>query len=212
MADDVDISLRPTPTRRWRRLVAMGLAVSVVAACSASDQGDTVAPGIPLRVVRDIPQPGGATRLDYQDLDPQTKRLYIAHLGDGTVDVVDTGALDVVATIDGLADVHGLRLAPDLHRLFASATGSDEVVSIDTTTNEIVARAGTGDFPDGIGYDPDTGKVYVSDAHDRAETVIDGRTGRPVGSIDLGGGAGNTAYDPPRSTCSSTSRIAGTSR
>jgi YVTN family beta-propeller protein len=172
-----------------------GLLVAVAAGCSGSTS-DEASPDLPLRVVRDVPLPGGTTRLDYQDLDPASHRLYVAHLGDGTVHVLDTSTLDVVATIEGLDEVHGLRLAPDLDRLYASATGSDEVASIDTRTNQVIARVPTDDFPDGIAYDPDTGKVYVSSAHGRAETVVDGRTGQPLGSIDLGGGAGNSVYDP----------------
>jgi len=191
-----------TVPRRWRSCLAVGLAAAVLGGCTASDRatdraspGDTIAHGFPLRVVRDIPLPGGTTRLDYQDLDPRTQRLYIAHLGDGTVDVVDTARLDVVATIDDLDAVHGIRLAPDLHRLYASATGSDEVATIDTTTNQVITRAPTGDFPDGIAYDPDTRKVYVSNANDRAETVVDAQTGQRLGAIDIGGSAGNSAYD-----------------
>jgi len=184
-----------------RPFLAAAFLAAVAAGCSgsASDEaspGDMVASGFPLRVVRDVRLPGGATRLDYQDLDSATHRLYIAHLGDSTVHVLDTSTLDVVATIDGLDDVHGLRLAPDLGRLYASATGSNEVATIDTGTNQVIARASTDEFPDGIAYDPDTAKVYVSSAHGRAETVVDGRTGQLLGSIDLGGGAGNSVYDP----------------
>ena len=178
-----------------RSFLAAGLLVAVAAGCSGS-ASDEASPDFPLRVVRDVRLPGGTTRLDYQDLDPATHRLYVAHLGDSTVQVLDTSTLDVVATIEGLDEVHGLRLAPDLDRLYASATGSDEVATIDTRTNQVIARVPTDDFPDGIAYDPDTGKVYVSSAHGRAETVVDGRTGQPLGSIDLGGGAGNSVYDP----------------
>ena len=189
------------PTGVLRSCLAVGLLAAVSTGCSGSGSdgaspGDTITSGFPLRVVRDVQLPGGTTRLDYQDLDPATHRLYVAHLGDSTVHVLDTAGLDVVATIDGVEDVHGVRLAPDLGRLYASATGSNEVATIDTTTNQVIARAPTDDFPDGIAYDPDTGKVYVSSAHGRAETVVDGRTGRLLGSIGLGGGAGNSVYDP----------------
>jgi DNA-binding beta-propeller fold protein YncE len=149
---------------RPRRLVAAALVV-VAAACSKTDTtaapaapGATVA-GFPLRVVEDLPLPGRATRLDYQDLDPGAKRLYIAHLGDSTIDVIDTDHLGVVTSINDINAVHGLRLAADRHRLFASATGSNQIDTIDTTTNQIVARADTGNYPDGIAYDPDVGKV-----------------------------------------------------
>jgi hypothetical protein len=36
-----------------------------------------------LKTVADIPLPGGATRFDYQSLDPATGRLYLSHMGGG---------------------------------------------------------------------------------------------------------------------------------
>ncbi len=36
---------------------------------------------LPLRTLSDVPLTGGATRLDYQSLDSDNGRLYIAHLG-----------------------------------------------------------------------------------------------------------------------------------
>src|SRR5260370_38154687 len=36
---------------------------------------------LPLHTMRDVPLSGGATRLDYQSLDSDNGRLFIAHLG-----------------------------------------------------------------------------------------------------------------------------------
>jgi YVTN family beta-propeller protein len=176
------------------------VAFAVVAcACSKTDTaaapGATIA-GLPLRVVTDLPLPGGATRLDYQDLDPTARRLYVAHLGDSSIDVVDLDQLRVVTTINGVNSVHGVRVAPDRHRLYASAAGANQLDSIDTTTNQVVATAATGDYPDGIAYDPDANRVFVSNEQDTAESVIDASSGQRVDTIDLGGAAGNTAFDP----------------
>lgn len=182
-----------SPRRRGTALLTAFLVLVGSAACSTSDT--TAAQGFPLRVVRDIPLPGGTTRFDYQDIDPSTRRLYVAHLGDGTIHVIDLDRLRVTDTIRGVASVHGVRAAPEVHRLFASATGTDEVVAVDTATNQIVSRTPAGQFPDGIAYDPEHAKIYVSNEHDTAETVIAAGTGQRVGSIPIGGEAGNTAYD-----------------
>src|SRR6266481_1306253 len=45
---------------------------------------------LPLRTLQDVPLSGGASRFDYQSFDPNTGRLYIAHLGDGSLVVFDT--------------------------------------------------------------------------------------------------------------------------
>jgi DNA-binding beta-propeller fold protein YncE len=176
------------------------VAVVALGGCAKSDPSATpgalAAPGFPLRVVKDLPLPGGTTRLDYQDVDPTARRLYVAHLGDSSIHIVDLDTLKVLTTIDGVADVHGVRLDPDDHRLYASATGTNQVVGIDTNTDRIVSRASTGRYPDGIAYDPRDRKLYVSNEHDTAETVIDARTGHRTGTVTLGGEAGNSVYDP----------------
>src|SRR5436190_1258846 len=45
---------------------------------------------LPLELVEDLPLPGGAFRFDYQSLDSEGGRLYIAHLGANRLTVFDT--------------------------------------------------------------------------------------------------------------------------
>ena len=180
--------------RRYLRLALTGALIAGTAACSPN--APDPAARLPLTVIRDVPLPGGSTRLDYQLIDPEAKRLYIAHLGDGTVHVLDLAGPSVVATIEGVSSVHGIALAADRHRLLASASGTDEAVIIDTDSLHAVGRVPTGHTPDGIAYDPVHGKAFVSNEHDHVETVIDMATGTASGSIDIGGEAGNTVFDP----------------
>nr|WP_234484300.1 YncE family protein [Noviherbaspirillum pedocola] len=151
---------------------------------------------IALQQVQDYPLPGRATRWDYMSLDASRNRLFIAHLGDSAVVVIDTKDKSVVGTIAGVSDVHGVLVIPELGRAYASATGSNEVVAIDTASLQIIARMPAGKYPDGLAYAPDMHKLYVSDEYGKAETVIDVRSNRRVKTIPLGGEAGNTQYDP----------------
>jgi DNA-binding beta-propeller fold protein YncE len=159
--------------------------------------GGAAPSNLPLRFVRDVAMPGPAVRFDYQEVDTDGRRLYIAHLGAGHVDVVDLDRLAPVGTVAGVADVHGVRLAPDLHRVFATATGTDEVVAIDAGSLAIVGRARTGRFPDGVGYDPANHLVAVSNKDDGSETVLDATALRPVRTVRLGKEVGNVTFDPP---------------
>src|SRR5215467_15824996 len=104
------------------------------------------------RVVRDVALPGDTSRWDYQVYDPASHRLYIAHLGASQIVVFDTRAQRTVGTVDGIDQVHGLTLAPDLGRLYATATGRNQVAVIDNTRLTVVATASTGRFPDGLAY------------------------------------------------------------
>jgi DNA-binding beta-propeller fold protein YncE len=163
-----------------------------IAGCGA---GGGAPSSLPLRFVRDVAMPGPAARFDYQDIDVDARRLYIAHLGANDVDVVNLDTLEPAGTVPGVADVHGVRLAPDLHRVFATATGTDEVVSIDTGSQRVVDRARTGRFPDGIGYDPANHLLAVSNKNDGSETVLGASTVRPLRTIRLGKEVGNVTYD-----------------
>jgi len=124
--------------------------------------------------LRDVPLSGGATRFDYQSIDPNTGRLYIAHLGDGSMVVVDTIKETVIGAVKNLSRVHGILAVPEL---------------------QIIARTPGGDYPDGVAYASKANEIYRSDLHGKADTVIDAKTNQVVTTIALGGGAGNTQYD-----------------
>jgi DNA-binding beta-propeller fold protein YncE len=148
-----------------------------------------------LSTIADVPLPGGATRFDYQSLDPKTKKLYLSHMGDGELVVFDMQTRTVATHIPGFPTVTGVFAVPELHRVFASVAGNHEVAVVDTETLKVVTRVPAGGFPDGLAYSPETGKVFVSDERGGQETVIDAKTNRRLSSIDMGGEVGNTQYD-----------------
>jgi YVTN family beta-propeller protein len=171
--------------------------VTVAAAMAACGPNRTNADsGLPLVKVVDVPLSGNATRLDYQSLDSQRHLLFIAHLGDSRVIVVDTVARKVISTIPNVSEVHGVLAVPELNTVYASATSSNEVVAIDERTLKVRARTEGGVYPDGIAYDPTTRHLFVSDEHGNTDTVIDTRSDRRIATIHLGGEVGNTQYDP----------------
>ena len=174
---------------RVRQLTASVVAAVSFTVCTAQNAK------LPLRTVADVPLTGRATRLDYQSFDPQSGRLYVAHLGDDMVTVFDTNVGKVVGDVTDLKSVHGVLAVPELRRVYASATGTNELAVIDDRTLQVVARVPAGDYPDGIAYASKEGKLYVSDKHGKTDTVIDAKTNQRVATIQLAGGAGNTQYD-----------------
>src|SRR5215212_11024637 len=175
-----------------RRLVSALLAVGLLAGCSL---GATAAQPSPFRVIRDVPLSGGTSRFDYQSLDQQAHRLYIAHLGAGIVTVFDTATGSVAGDVANVPGAHGVLAIPELGRVYATATAANQVVMIDPSALTVVATIPGGDYPDGLAYAPEVGKLYVSDEHGRTDTVIDVQTNQVVATIPLRGEAGNTQYD-----------------
>jgi YVTN family beta-propeller protein len=149
-----------------------------------------------LETVADIPLPGGASRFDYQSVDPRRGLLFIAHLGASMVTVFDLASGRIRANIANISDVHGVLAIPALGRVYASATGENQVEVIDGQSLRVVATIPAGVYPDGMAYDPDTHRLFVSDETGGSETVIDVRSERQIATIPLGGEAGNTQDDP----------------
>lgn len=149
-----------------------------------------------LDVVADVPMPGAAVRFDYQSMDAEHGRLYIAHMNDGHLIVFDTAKRQVVANLDGFKQVHGVIAVPEAQRIFASATGDHQMVAVDMRMLKVVGRAGPIDYPDGLAYAPGVQRVFVSDEHGAEDAVVDASTNKLIKKIPLGGYAGNTVYDP----------------
>jgi len=159
------------------------------------DRTPALTANIPLRTLGGVRITESETRLDYQSLDSENGRLYIAHLGSDVMTVFDVNKQTIVGDVKDLKRVHGVLAVPELHRVYASATGSNELAVIDDGTLQILARAPAGDYPDGVAYASKVNRIYVSDLHGKTDTVVDAKTNQVVTTIALSGGAGNTQYD-----------------
>ena len=151
--------------------------------------------GAPLTLVADVPLPGAARRFDYQSFDSTSGRLYISHMHGDRLDVFDTRAGTLLASLEGFPGATGVRAVPGLHKVYVSVTDKHEVAVVDDRTLKTVALVSGADFPDGIAYAPDERQVFVSDEHGGTVLVIDATTDARIGLIPLGGEAGNTHYD-----------------
>lgn len=82
-----------------RHLAAILLGASLFGALSAQNQS----PQEPLKLAQRIPLPGVQGRIDHMSVDTRGKRLFIAALGNETVEVVDLSAGKQIHTISGLS-------------------------------------------------------------------------------------------------------------
>ena len=148
-----------------KSLLALALLAGVGAAAALG------AASLPLKTVARTPLPGAANRFDYESVDAHAHRLYIAHMNDDTLLVVDTRTRRVVKKIHA-PGVHGVIAVPSLGRVYASATNDHEALTIDSRTGAVLARAPAGDYPDGLAFDPVEQHVFVSDESGGVETVL----------------------------------------
>src|SRR4051812_36344986 len=78
----------------------------------------------PLRLARSIPLPAVEGRIDHMAADGDGQRLFVAALGNNTLEVVDLAAGKVVHSIGGLHEPQGVAYLKD-HSLLAVANGED---------------------------------------------------------------------------------------
>ena len=179
--DDVDREM-------WGAITVTGPPLATTATSTRA------APALPLRLVADIALPGHASRFDYESFDVRKRRLYIAHLGDGSVVAFDAARRRVLRSVPGVAGVHGVLAVPALDRVFATATDAHQLVAISPESLKVVGRTPAGSYPDGLDYDPFHRRIFVSDKTGQSEVVVTAR-GKRLRTIRLGGEAGNVRYD-----------------
>ncbi len=179
---------------RTFRLSSLVLALAALA-------GPAAGGGLPLMKLADYPLTGGTGRFDYQTVDPQSHRLFISHMGDGSVIAFDLEHRKVIATLDGFPGATGITIDPASHRVFVSITGGlfggligrGKIAALDSRSLRTIWVTAAGRFPDGSALAD--GKLFVSDESGGQELVLDADSGRLLRAVPLGGEAGMTAFD-----------------
>src|SRR5579871_2259447 len=129
-----------------------GFLVGLVAAAQ------TVAP---LKLEKAIPLPGVQGRIDHLAIDLRSQRLFVAALGNNSIEVIDFKESRRLKAIPGLAEPQGVLYIPEKNRLFVANAGDGTVRIFDATTYRQVRSVGFGDDADNLRLDPLTNRVYV---------------------------------------------------
>ena len=143
----------------------------------------------PLHLVRTIPLPNVIGRLDHMDVDVKGKRLFVAGLENGSLEVVDLQAGNWIGTIPGFKKSQGVLYVPELDKLFV-ASGDDGMLRVFRGhTLELLDSIHLEPGPNRVVYEPKSKLVYVGyggkDAgKDYGEVgIIEARNDKLVGAI-----------------------------
>src|SRR3954467_8299549 len=77
----------------------------------------------PLSEVQVIPLPGVERRIDHFAIDPAGKRLFVAALGNHTLEVLDVDAGKRITSVQGLNEPQGVAYLPAVHRIVVAMRG-----------------------------------------------------------------------------------------
>ena len=140
----------------------------------------------PLTLVRSIDLPHVEGRIDHLAYDATTRRLYVAALGNNTVEVLDVKADVHVRSLPGFREPQGIAVAADPRKV-AVANGQGEglqLLGADDYRPGALVRLG--DDADNVRYDAAARRLYVGFG-DGALAAIDPAVGKLLGQVKLAG-------------------------
>src|SRR5258706_10699379 len=156
------------------------LLLAVVALASPPTSGYHLIKTVPLGA-----GPGNGEYFDYVTVDPDARRVYIAHGAE--VKVVDADNYSVVGSITGFKRCHGVALVPELNKGFITDGDGEKVVVFDMKSLKTTGEIKTYPDTDSLTYDPASKLVFTFNGDSKNSAVIDPVKEAMVKTIDLGG-------------------------
>jgi YVTN family beta-propeller protein len=134
------------------------LAFCLISACALAPA--QVAPGS-LRLESEIPLPGVEGRIDHMAADVAGQRVFVAALGNGTLEVVDLAQGKRTATIKGLKEPQGVAYVPAGGVIYVAGGGDGTVRSFDSQTLKPLHEVSLGEDADNLRYDAAHGQILA---------------------------------------------------
>jgi len=140
----------------------------------------------PLRLIQTIPLRNVEGRIDHMAVDLKGERLFIAALGNNTVEIVDLRAGKHMETITGLHEPQAVGFVPEFNKIFIANAQSGACEVFDGSSFKRIKSIKLSDDADNIRYDAAARRVYVGYGSGGLGT-IDAATGDQLGEIKLDG-------------------------
>jgi DNA-binding beta-propeller fold protein YncE len=169
---------------RYRSFPFVFLMLALCVAGSAQEKS-------PLQLILTIDLPGLKGRIDHMDVDAKGKRLFIAGLENGSLEVVDLRSGKWKRSIPGFQKPQGILYAVDLNKLFV-ASGDDAMVRVFSgDTLELLDSIKLEPGPNRVAYDSRAKVLYVGyGGRDAGKNygeigIIDARSDKHIGDIQV---------------------------
>lgn len=142
--------------------------------------------GQELSLVTSIALPGVAGRIDHLSFDSSTQRLFIAALGNNTVEVVDLKTNKVIHSITGLSEPQGIAFIPDENKLVVANGGNGACDVFNAATYQKISSLQLAGDADNVRYDVVNKKIYVGYG-EGGIAIIDAATMKQEADVKLQG-------------------------
>ena len=134
-------------------------ALLLVALCALSMMRHAAAQ--PLELVATIPLANVKGRIDHLAVDVRGQRLFVAALGNDTVEVLDVAANRHLQSLAGFGEPQGIAYLPALNRLFVANGTANRVDVLDGSSLSPIKRVDGLDDADNVRYDGGARTIIV---------------------------------------------------
>ena len=138
-----------------------------------------------LRQIGAIPLPGVKGRIDHLAFDAARQQLFVAALGNGTVEVIDTVRLAHLKSLSGFHEPQGIAAVPELNAMAVANGGTGTLQLVDAQTFATRWTIAIGGDADNVRYDAAAKRLYVAAAG--GLYAVDPAAGRKAGQIAIDG-------------------------
>src|ERR1051325_9209789 len=114
-----------------------------------------------MQLIQTILLPNVSGRIDHLSVDLQGQRLFIAALGNNSVEVLDLKAGKVIHSISDFSEPQGVLFLPALNRLFVANGGNGLCQIFDATSFAELSQVKLASDADNIRYDSKSGSVVI---------------------------------------------------
>ncbi len=108
-----------------------------------------------------IPMADVQGRIDHMSIDLKGQRLFVAALGNDSLEVIDLKANKRVHTIPGLAEPQGIAYVPSTNRLFVANAKDGSVRAFDAASWKMLKSLSYGEDADNLRLDAGSGHLWV---------------------------------------------------
>jgi DNA-binding beta-propeller fold protein YncE len=139
-----------------------------------------------LTLERTIPLPGVDGRIDHFGIDVDGGRLFVAALGNQTVEVVDFKQGKAIRSLAGIAEPQGIFYLREFKRLCVASAGDGTLRFFDGTSYELTSSLTLGEDADNVRYDATAKQILVGYGKESGGlAIVDAATGKTVADIPL---------------------------
>ena len=162
------------------------LSLLLIACCVNGCRGQSSVQNNSLKQISSIPLTSVSGRIDHLTFDSKNQIVFIAALGNNTVEAVDLKNRKVIYSIKNLNEPQGIVFIPGSNSLFVANGGNGECDIFNAQSFEKISAIQLAGDADNVRYDSTAQRIYVGYG-DGGIAVIDTNNFKLIGDIKLSG-------------------------